>query len=88
MSYTCHVCNRIFSRQVTLKKHLEMHEKIPSDAEAVESDSDKIIIKKSRRGRKKSKAVVNQDIALSSEQVNNEFDSSCASVPSTSKAIY
>lgn len=60
MSYTCQVCNRIFSRKVTLKNHLKTHDPISSENEMTESDSEKIV-KKKRRGRKKTK-VVGQDI--------------------------
>lgn len=36
--YTCDTCLKVFSRRVTLKKHLEQHEKSSSGLESEQSD--------------------------------------------------
>lgn len=40
MRYICEFCNRVFSRKVTLKKHMEQHENVMSGAESGESDGE------------------------------------------------
>jgi len=36
--YICEFCNKVFSRRVTLKKHLEQHEKSSSSIDSEQSD--------------------------------------------------
>jgi len=38
--YICQYCNKVFSRRVTLKKHLEQHEKSSSSLESELSDNE------------------------------------------------
>lgn len=40
MRYICEYCNRVFSRKVALKKHLESHEKTPSSNQESGEESD------------------------------------------------
>lgn len=37
--YICEFCNKVFSRRVTLKKHLEQHEKSSSSLDSELSDN-------------------------------------------------
>ncbi|VVC30916.1 Zinc finger C2H2-type [Cinara cedri] len=90
MSYSCHVCNRIFSRKVTLKKHLVTHDQISSENEIIESDSEKIVQKK-RRGRKKTKAVDPDFVAEIIKKIpesTNSDDNLNTSIPGASKVSY
>lgn len=45
MRYICDVCNKVFSRKVTLKKHREQHEE-GSGVEFGESDEEFVIPRK------------------------------------------
>ncbi|CAH1714639.1 uncharacterized protein LOC114132035 [Aphis gossypii] len=38
--YTCDTCHKVFSRRVTLKKHLEVHESVSSGLESEQSDNE------------------------------------------------
>jgi len=38
--YICEYCNKVFSRRVTLKKHLEQHEKSSSSLHSEVSDNE------------------------------------------------
>lgn len=40
MRYICEYCNRVFSRKVTLKKHMEQHENAVSGVDSGESDGE------------------------------------------------
>jgi len=40
--YTCDTCHKVFSRRVTLKKHLEVHENVSTDIESEQSDYDEV----------------------------------------------
>lgn len=44
--YICGYCNRMFSRQVALKKHQEEHEKDPSVADSGDSDDEFVLFRK------------------------------------------
>lgn len=87
LKYNCRVCKRSFSRQVALKKHMEVHQKQSSDCEIIDdSDSESIVVKKikSKRGRKKA-SVVDDDFLIPPTKSIIDFD---PCVPSTSKAAY
>ncbi|CAH1733317.1 uncharacterized protein LOC126551735 [Aphis gossypii] len=40
LPYICSTCNKVFSRSVALKRHVEVHQKPPSDFESEESDNE------------------------------------------------
>lgn len=43
LRYICEICNKVFSRKVTLTKHKELHEKTVNGMESDESDEIKFI---------------------------------------------